>query len=65
MPSFKPDKLRVNLKLCINRLKLLEKKKGEFTMVHSQSLYSESCKSVCKLVTPLLILGHILLQTCC
>lgn len=31
MPSFKADKLRVNLKLCINRLKLLEKKKGELT----------------------------------
>lgn len=29
MPSFKPEKLRVNLRLCINRLKLLEKKKTE------------------------------------
>ena len=30
MPVFKSDKLRVNLRLCINRLKLLEKKKSEF-----------------------------------
>lgn len=29
MPHFKPEKLRVNLRLCINRLKLLEKKKCE------------------------------------
>ena len=29
MTKFKPDKLRVNLKLVINRLKLLEKKKSE------------------------------------
>lgn len=29
MPVFKSDKLRVNLRLCINRLKLLEKKKTE------------------------------------
>lgn len=32
MPSFKPEKLRVNLRLCINRLKLLEKKKTEEAM---------------------------------
>ena len=31
MPNFKPEKLRVNLRLCINRLKLLEKKKSEFS----------------------------------
>ena len=30
MPSFKAEKLRVNLRLSINRLKLLEKKKSEF-----------------------------------
>ena len=29
MPSFKAEKLRVNLRLSINRLKLLEKKKSE------------------------------------
>lgn len=29
MPSFKSEKLRVNLRLCINRLKLLEKKKSK------------------------------------
>lgn len=29
MPNFKSEKLRVNLRLCINRLKLLEKKKSE------------------------------------
>lgn len=28
MPNFKSEKLRVNLRLCINRLKLLEKKKS-------------------------------------
>jgi len=33
MPSFKPDKLRVNLRLSINRLKLLEKKKSQFSIV--------------------------------
>lgn len=41
MPAFKPDKLRVNLKLCINRLKLLEKKKSELAIMflsYSQSL---------------------------
>lgn len=32
MPNFKPEKLRVNLRLCINRLKLLEKKKSEYTI---------------------------------
>lgn len=32
MPNFKPEKLRVNLRLCINRLKLLEKKKTEGAM---------------------------------
>ena len=32
MPSFKPEKLRVNLRLTINRLKLLEKKKSEFVL---------------------------------
>ena len=30
MPRYKGEKLRVNLRLCINRLKLLEKKKSEF-----------------------------------
>lgn len=34
MPSFKPEKLRVNLRLTINRLKLLEKKKSEFVLKH-------------------------------
>lgn len=29
MPAFKAEKLRVNLRLTINRLKLLEKKKSE------------------------------------
>ena len=29
MPSFKAEKLRVNLKLCMNRFKLLEKKKSK------------------------------------
>lgn len=29
MPSFKAEKLRVNLRLSINRLKLLEKKKSK------------------------------------
>ena len=29
MPHFKPDKLKINLRLSINRLKLLEKKKSE------------------------------------
>ena len=32
MPNFKSEKLRVNLRLCINRLKLLEKKKSEFLL---------------------------------
>lgn len=32
MPSFKAEKLRVNLRLSINRLKLLEKKKTETAM---------------------------------
>ena len=32
MPSFKPEKLRVNLRLSINRLKLLEKKKSKYLM---------------------------------
>ena len=32
MPHFKAEKLRVNLKLCINRLKLLEKKKSRFSL---------------------------------
>ena len=35
MPSFKPEKLRVNLRLTINRLKLLEKKKSEFLAMFS------------------------------
>ena len=30
MPHFKTEKLRVNLRLAINRLKLLEKKKSAF-----------------------------------
>ena len=30
MPAFKAEKMRVNLRLCINRLKLLEKKKSEW-----------------------------------
>lgn len=29
MPTFKPDKLKTNLRLSINRFKLLEKKKSE------------------------------------
>lgn len=32
MPAFKPDKLKINLRLSINRLKLLEKKKTEQAM---------------------------------
>eukprot|EP00731_Ephydatia_muelleri_P026243 Em0018g343a len=32
MPNFKAEKLKTNLKLCINRLKLLEKKKTEGAM---------------------------------
>jgi hypothetical protein len=32
MPSFRAEKLRVNLRLSINRLKLLEKKKTETAM---------------------------------
>ena len=32
MPSFKSEKLRVNLRLSISRLKLLEKKKSEYCM---------------------------------
>ena len=31
MPSFKSEKLRVNLRLSISRLKLLEKKKSKYT----------------------------------
>ena len=41
MPAFKPDKLRVNLKLCINRLKLLEKKKSELAINHVPLIFSE------------------------
>ena len=40
MPNFKAEKLRVNLRLCINRLKLLEKKKSES---HSLSLSLCAC----------------------
>ena len=39
MPSFKPDKLRVNLRLSINRLKLLEKKKSQFSIVLCRKLW--------------------------
>lgn len=41
MPSFKPEKLRVNLRLTINRLKLLEKKKSEFLASLSGGTASE------------------------
>jgi len=41
MPSFKPEKLRVNLRLTINRLKLLEKKKSEFLASFSGGRASE------------------------
>lgn len=41
MPSFKPEKLRVNLRLSINRLKLLEKKKSKLLFpVYGNSLYT-------------------------
>lgn len=36
MPNFKAEKLRVNLRLCINRLKLLEKKKSEADLIAIQ-----------------------------
>ena len=45
MPAFKPDKLKTNLRLSINRFKLLEKKKSECTP-HVSSLSSECCVCV-------------------
>ena len=33
MPAFRSEKLRVNLRLSINRLKLLEKKKSEVLFI--------------------------------
>lgn len=37
MPAFKAEKLRVNLRLAINRLKLLEKKKSEWHLIIRRS----------------------------
>lgn len=46
MPTFKPDKLKTNLRLSINRFKLLEKKKSESPPVH----LSLHCLLTCQLV---------------
>lgn len=37
MPAFKAEKLRVNLRLSINRLKLLEKKKSKCNLLIRRS----------------------------
>jgi vacuolar protein sorting-associated protein IST1 len=44
MPAFKAEKMRVNLRLCINRLKLLEKKKTE-TAVKARREIADYMKS--------------------
>ena len=61
MPAFKGEKCRVNLRLCINRLKLLEKKKSELTLFITpfNNIFLSQLNKLLKLEKRLLIISKL------